>query len=195
MKRKVAFFGGSFDPPHLGHLRNIVDLSIHPEIDQVEVVICFEHPFKKLTLYRHRTELCYRAFRGMPNTNLNYIEQSLGGASYSLRTLQALQKKNPDWALRFVIGEDLVEEFKSWEGHEGIAEIAPLLVLPRDKYCSSTNIRDFIAKKDWNSVGKYVTPSVLAYLQGHPELYCADNAKALISEGVVEAKEKSDDPS
>lgn len=191
----VAVFGGSFDPPHLGHLRNVIDLAMHPEVDQIEVIICFEHPFKKLTPFMHRTEMCYRNFRGMARVNLNYIEQNLGGASYSLRTLQALKKKHSDWNLRFVIGEDLVEEFKNWEGQEGISELAPLLVLPRDQYCFSTKIRQLVVEKEWDKVGKYVTPSVLAYLQGHPELYCIDKAKLLISGSGEQPKEKSDERS
>lgn len=167
----VAIFGGSFDPPHLGHVKNVIDLLNNPEIDSIEILICFQQTGKNLSLFRHRAEMCYRTFSCFPRLSLNYLEQTLGGESSSIRSLEALAKKNPTWKMRFVIGADLVPTFDSWEGSEKIKELAPLIVMPRENSFSSSRLRDALRSQDWERLEKSMMPRPIAYLHDNPKLY------------------------
>jgi nicotinate-nucleotide adenylyltransferase len=131
-RRRVAFFGGSFNPPHVAHVLAVTYvLSVAP-IDEVIVVPVYQHPFaKELAPYEDRLEMCRLALGWLPRVQISTLEGELGGESRTLRTLEHLVTAHPDWSMRLLVGADVVADLPKWHRFERIAKIAPPIVLGR----------------------------------------------------------------
>jgi len=174
----VAVFGGSFNPPHVAHVMACALVLATQDVDRVLVVPTFQHPFAKaLAPYDDRVAMCELAMRPLHDVKVSRVEQELGGESRTLRTLQFLAARHPDWRLRLVIGADIVAETPKWFGFEAIAELAPPIVLGRAGFeaqgagpallpeVSSTVVRGSIAAGAWEEVGALVPRGVLGYVR------------------------------
>lgn len=172
----VAVYGGSFDPPHLGHVMVITHLLLNdPTIDEVMVVPCFQQAGKNLTDFRLRKDMCGEAFCWMNRVGVDSVEQYLGGESITLRTMQYLKSKWPEWNLRFVMGSDLLESCKTWDGWDELEKIAPPLPIgragvfleregaptPISPIVSSSIVRKLLAEGDYDAAQRYVPRGVL----------------------------------
>lgn len=177
MSHRVAFFGGSFNPPHIAHLFATVYVLSTADIDELLVVPVFIHPFDKpLAGFEHRLAMCQAAFGWVPGVTVSCVEQQLGGPSRTLRTLQHLQTTHPDWALRLIIGSDILHEAPRWSGFDRISAIAPPLVLPRPEAAgerglfpdvSSTRVRQLLGSGKFEEVRALLPAPVLRYIQHH----------------------------
>ena len=132
MSKRVAIYGGSFNPPHIGHVLAVTyALAAHP-IDEVLVVPCFVHPFsKELLPFSDRFAMCQLAMGWLPGVKISRVEADLGGESRTLRTLEVLAEQHPDWSMRFLVGSDILHDAPKWHGFARVCELAPLLVLGR----------------------------------------------------------------
>ena len=132
---RIALFGGSFNPPHLGHqLACTVALAAAaPPVDEVWLVPTFQHAFgKPLAPFADRVALCELMARPFgERVRVSRIEEELGGASYTLRTVRALLERRPGIELVIVIGADLVEERARWHGWAELRELVGFLVIGR----------------------------------------------------------------
>lgn len=180
MKQNVAIYGGSFDPPHLGHMMVVTHLLLNdPSIDLVWVVPCFQHADKNLTSFEHRVAMCVSTFRGLPRTIVSRIEEYLGGVSYSVRTIRHYADYKPDWNLRFIMGSDLKDQAPTWEGWETIARLAPPLYVgragispveagdptPISPIVSSTIVRKALSEQNYDEAERYLHRDVLTLIQ------------------------------
>ena len=167
--RRIAIFGGSFNPPHIGHtaiLRWLGDLGI---FDEVWVVPCFQHPFDKpLAPFEHRLEMCRLAFSkvGVP-LNVLQVERELGGKSRTVRTLEHLMEQNPDDTFRLVVGDDVTEDFEDWHDFDRIKQLVEVIKVPRGPKSpipdvSSTEIRRRM--KAGEQFRDMIEPEVAIYL-------------------------------
>lgn len=170
----IGVFGGSFDPPHVGHVLALHYLFSIGEVSQVIIVPVYDHALHKpLSSYDVRLRLCDAAFgfqsgalpperRDFPVT-VSRIERELPRPSYTLRTLRALRQRHAgdDW--RLIIGTDVLRETEKWHRFDEVAALAPPLILGRVGYphqsapigvlpeVSSTAIRKSIADGDAES--------------------------------------------
>ncbi|MCC6904007.1 MAG: nicotinate-nicotinamide nucleotide adenylyltransferase [Polyangiaceae bacterium] len=129
---RVAVFGGSFNPPHVAHVLAIAYVLACCDVDRVVVVPVFEHAFDKdLAPFEARVDLARVAFGWLPGVELSCIEQALPTPSYTLQTLEKLASIHPEWALRFVVGSDVLFERDKWRSFDRIEALAPLIVLGR----------------------------------------------------------------
>src|SRR5690606_16381153 len=116
---RVAVFGGSFDPPHVGHvLAAAWVLSTRP-LSRFLVMPAFDHAFGKvMASFLHRRRMAELAFADLSHVVVSDLEARLGGASYTVRTLERVREDYPGWEIHLVIGSDLVDQVASWhEGH------------------------------------------------------------------------------
>jgi nicotinate-nucleotide adenylyltransferase len=130
---RVALFGGSFDPPHVGHqLACLYVLSTYP-VDEVWMIPVFRHAFDKRSApFAHRVAMCELAAAAVgPRVKVCTIEQDLADKSYTLRTVRALMARHPEHELSLVIGTDLLKERERWYGWPELARLVPFLVLGR----------------------------------------------------------------
>jgi nicotinate-nucleotide adenylyltransferase len=176
----VGFFGGSFNPPHVAHVLACTLLRSVEGVDRVLVVPTFQHPFAKaLAPYEDRVRMCELAMAWLPGVEVSRIEETLGGESRTLRTIEHLASAHGDWILRLVIGADVLAEAPRWHGFDAITKIAPPIILGRAGTSatsavtqsatlpdvSSTRVRDAIARSSWSEVEPVVPRAVLAYIR------------------------------
>jgi nicotinate-nucleotide adenylyltransferase len=175
---RVAFFGGSFNPPHVAHVLAVAYALTTQDIDRVLVVPTFRHPFAKpLAPYDDRVEMCERAMAWMPRVEVSRVEEELGGESKTLRTLEHLKAAHADWSLRLLMGADLLAEAPRWFRFDAVRALAPPMVLGRYGVdtkdapppilpaISSTDVRAKIAAGDWEALAPLVPREVLAIIR------------------------------
>jgi nicotinate-nucleotide adenylyltransferase len=173
---RVAVFGGSFNPPHLGHVLACSYVLATEELDRVLVVPAYQHPFAKpLAPFDDRVAMCELALATLRGVEVSRVEEELGGESRTLRTLQHLSASHPDWQLHLVIGADVLGEAPRWFGFDAIAKLAPPIVVGRAGFpapqpgavlvpdVSSTHVRAAIAGGAWDEVARLVPRRVLEY--------------------------------
>jgi nicotinate-nucleotide adenylyltransferase len=173
---RVAVFGGSFNPPHVGHVLVCSLVLATEDLDRVLVVPTYQHPFAKpLAPFDDRVAMCELAMSSLRGVEVSRVEEELGGESRTLRTLEHLSAAHPDWRLRIVIGADVLAEAPRWFGFDAIAKLAPPIVVGRTGFdppqpgallvpdVSSTQVRAAIGRGAWDEVVGLVPRQVLAY--------------------------------
>lgn len=133
-RRKVALYGGSFDPVHCGHLAVIKHILNQGTIDQVYVIPSGRHPFKEDTLFTfsERMKLLESAVSSMDNVVLSALDEMTNDKSYTIDLVRAFRNEHPDDDLYFVIGEDLVTQLKSWKEYRTLLKEVKILVMSRE---------------------------------------------------------------
>jgi nicotinate-nucleotide adenylyltransferase len=176
----IAVFGGSFNPPHIAHLLAVTVVLARFDIDRLLVVPTYQHPFaKSLVPYEDRVKMCELAMGWIPRVEVSRVEETLGGESRTLRTLEHLKKESPDEPMRLVMGADIIVESNKWFGFDRIVELAPPIVLGRVGVAydgapppilpaiSSTDVRKKIAEGRFDELEEYLPKDVLAYVKSH----------------------------
>lgn len=129
---RVGVYGGSFNPPHIGHVLMVVWALSIGAVDEVCVIPCFQHPFaKELESFEDRLAMTERALAFLPGVHVSRVEAELGGESRTLRTLTYLQEQHPTWQMRLLLGADILADTHKWHGFEEVVALAPLLVAAR----------------------------------------------------------------
>ena len=131
-RSSVGLFGGSFNPPHLGHVLSIAYVLSAELVERVVAVPVFEHALgKNLVPFPERVAMARLAFEWLPRVEVSDIEQRLSTPSRTLSTVRALSAQHPDWDLRLLVGSDILGELPQWHAFPEIERRAPPLVLPR----------------------------------------------------------------
>jgi len=127
-----AIFGGSFDPPHVGHVLSASWVLATQPVDALLVVPVLEHAFGKgLSSFPHRRRMAELAFADLRRVRVTDLEARGGKPSYTVRTLRELRARHPSVELRLIVGSDLVDQIPSWREGERIGELAPPIVVGR----------------------------------------------------------------
>lgn len=132
-RKRVGIFGGSFDPPHIGHTAICRWLFDRDIVDELWVVPCFIHPFGKgLSPFDDRLLMCKLALYKLDyDIRVLDIEKRLGGVSYTLRTIEHLKAAHRSVRLKLVAGDDVRAQKEKWHGHDKIVELADIIEVPR----------------------------------------------------------------
>ncbi len=127
--KRVALFGGSFNPPHVGHLLVVTWILATRRADEVWVMPTAHHPFgKPLASFQDRVDLCRAAF---PQARVEEIEATLPPPSYTIHTVEALRAKHPDVAFSLVVGTDVLGDQKKWKDFDRLTTLVTLLPVRR----------------------------------------------------------------
>ena len=133
----IAIYGGSFNPPHIAHILLVHYLLEMQIVDEVYVVPVFQHALDKQSAQFHeRLSLCNLAFGSIPRVTVSEIESKLPTPSYTLRTLEALEKQRPEASWRLILGTDVLDEIHRWHRFEELTQKAPPLFISRQGYPS-----------------------------------------------------------
>lgn len=128
---RVAVYGGSFDPPHVGHALVAAWLRWTGRADEVWLLPAFDHAFgKEMAPFEARVAWC-EALAGAvgPWVKVCPVESELPTPSYTIATLRALRERHPGRRFRLVIGADNLESLPKWKDWAAIAaEFAPIVV-------------------------------------------------------------------
>lgn len=132
-QQKIAVFGGSFDPPHYGHVDIVKNLE--RIFDRVIVVPSYISPFKAEGAddAAARLKLCKKAFAS-DKTEVLSREIKKGGVSYSVDTAAFLAKKHKAARLTWVIGSEELAKLDEWHDIDRLKTLVDFLVVPRPRY-------------------------------------------------------------
>jgi nicotinate-nucleotide adenylyltransferase len=130
----VGILGGTFNPPHLGHLVCAQEAHEQLGLDVVELMPVAVPPHKEPgddPGPEHRLELCRRAVAGDERFAVSALEIERGGPSYTVATLRALHALHPEDQLTFIAGGDMARGLGSWREPEEILRLATFAVAER----------------------------------------------------------------
>ena len=132
---KIAVYGGSFDPPHLGHIEAAKTAARALAPDRFLIIPAGIPPHKALAegspTAAQRMELCRLAFAEVPGAELSDLELRREGKSYTCDTVRQLREEYPDAELCLVIGTDMLLSFEEWRSFRTLLENCTLAVLSR----------------------------------------------------------------
>ena len=132
---RIAVFGGTFDPIHVGHLVAAVNVRHELAIDTVLLVVA-NAPWQKegsraITPAEDRLAMVEAAVGEVPGLEASRLEIDRGGPSYTADTLEQVAAAYPGAELFTVVGADVADVLHSWERIERVAELSTLVVVNR----------------------------------------------------------------
>lgn len=131
----IAVFGGSFNPPHKGHLAAALAASRQLKPDEFLVIPDFQPPHKQLAEGspepEERLTLCRLAFAAVPNCTVSDLELRRGGKSYTADTLRHLRAARPEAELILLMGADMYCSLHTWYDAEYILRSVRIAVFQR----------------------------------------------------------------
>ena len=133
--RRIGILGGTFDPPHLGHLLIAETARVALGLESVLFIPAGEPWLKsgqRITPATHRLRMVQLAVADNPDFCVCDCEVRRSGASYTVDTLRELRGAYPDSAeWYFIVGSDVLDQFYLWKEPEGILELCRLAVIER----------------------------------------------------------------
>lgn len=186
MQQRLAFFGGSFDPPHLGHLRIIESALAELELDKLLIVPNFLNPFKEKFCFA--PDLRFQWLRILCLSLPQFISEKLEVLDYEIRqnaptptyqTLQFIQQfydLSPEDKIYLLIGADNVESLHLWQNFPLLQKSVEFVIIPRKgfgiprefrilPFCkldiSSTQIRKKLKSKDCGDLSRLIPQPIL----------------------------------
>lgn len=132
---RIGLFGGTFDPPHTGHLVAAQDAMASLGLDHIVFIPAAVPPHKRerpLTAAPVRAAMVAAAIAGNDSFSMDELELRRNGPSYTVDTLRAYRTRHPDAALFLLIGADQYAEMQTWKAPDAIVRLATLAVLDRE---------------------------------------------------------------
>lgn len=133
---KKCIFGGTFDPPHIGHLLIAQTICEAENFDRIIFVPAFKNPHKTRDVtssVEHRIEMLESAVEGNPHFEISDVEIKRGGISYSIDTIRYIKESQglERDELYFLIGSDILKNFPKWNQPQAILEECRVIVAIR----------------------------------------------------------------
>lgn len=131
---RLGIFGGSFDPPHIGHLLAAVDAFEALSLDTLIFVPAAVQPLKAglATAAAHQRLAMVRLLVGAdPRFAVDSVEIDRAGLSYTVDTLETFAQRFPSAERFFLVGEDAMAAFSAWKAPQQIMRLAQVVILRR----------------------------------------------------------------
>ena len=132
---RLGVFGGTFDPPHYGHLMVAQDAVERLSLHRLLFLVAGHPPHKVnqiLSPPRVRVEMTRAAVDGNPSFEVSEVEMGRKGPTYTVNTLRHFRSAYPKAEIFFLLGSDQLAEFHEWQEPEGIASLATLVAVGRN---------------------------------------------------------------
>ena len=132
--RRIGVYGGTFDPPHLGHLIIASETRLALELDEIVFVPAGQPPHKdpsRVSLAADRLAMLRLAIGDDPRFRIDTLEIERSGQSWTAATLTELTTRDPDAALWFLMGSDSLAALHTWRDPERIVAMARIAVAAR----------------------------------------------------------------
>lgn len=131
----IGVFGGTFDPPHIGHLVAAVDVRFRLGLDRVMLVVANE-PWQKvgdraMTPAADRLAMVSAAVEGVRGIEASALEIERGGTTYTADTLTQLASLHPHDELHLVLGQDTAAGLSTWERLDEVRSRSRIVVVTR----------------------------------------------------------------
>jgi nicotinate-nucleotide adenylyltransferase len=132
-RRRVGLLGGSFDPPHRGHIE-IAELA-RKELGLDEVVLMVAgDPYQKTTHASpsDRLRMTQLAAANLDGISVSSMEVERPGPSYTVDTVEQLLREDPDQELWLILGADALSKIKTWHRWQDLLRLVRVGVVPRE---------------------------------------------------------------
>lgn len=142
--RKIAVFGGTFNPIHNGHIHLAKRFADLLGAEKILVIPTRVPPHKRargLASASDRLAMCRLAVEGDVRFEVSDLEVRRGGPSYTADTLRELRKRDPDAELYLITGEDMFVTLEQWHEPETIFSLATVCAAPRNSAGSTALLR------------------------------------------------------
>jgi len=139
----TGILGGTFDPPHVAHLIIAEFVRQELSLDRIVFVPAAVPPHKRdarITPADHRLEMVRLAISGNPAFEVDDIELRRQGISYTVDTLEELNRRHPGDTLILLIGEDNLIDFRSWKNPDRILRLARVVAMTRPGFTAGPHI-------------------------------------------------------
>lgn len=132
---RLGVFGGTFDPPHIGHLVAAAEAGHALDLDRVLLVVAND-PWQKrgerhISAASDRLSMVRAAVRGVRGLEASDREITRGGSSYTVETLTELREDDPGGERFLILGGDAAAGLGTWERFEEIPALATLVLVDR----------------------------------------------------------------
>ncbi len=148
-RRRLGVFGGTFDPPHVGHLVTALNVGYALGLDEVLIVVAHV-PWQKegtrpLTPSEDRLAMVEAAVAGVPGLSASRVEIDHGGPSFTADTLHDLHTAEPGATLFTILGDDAASGLTTWQRWEEVVEQSRLVVVDRPgEPCGLPDVAEWI---------------------------------------------------
>lgn len=206
---RIGIFGGSFNPPHLGHILAVREFQKKLSLDRVLLIPAATPPHKTLTANspdaNHRLRMTRLAAADLPYAEVSDVELRREGASYTADTLDELRMIYPDDELFLLMGTDMFLSFEMWYHPERIAAQATVAVAHRsadnaqqlrncaEKLKQTLHLETALIENEYlphsstsvramlafQAAEEYLSPAVLDYIQKNDLYFSRDDLKNL----------------
>lgn len=125
MQQRIGIFGGTFDPPHLGHMILAAEAVDQLHLDRLLWVLTPDPPHKRgcrIASWEDRLQLVMAALGDDPAFELSRVDIDRPGPHYTLDTVRLLAQANPDAALIYLIGGDSLHDLPNWHQPQAFLE-------------------------------------------------------------------------
>ena len=159
MKKRVGIFGGTFNPPHVGHIEAAKAFVKKAELDILIIMPAFIPPHKEYISSvncNERLEMCKIAFKNVDKAQVSDLEISRGGKSYTYLTLQELSDDESE--LFFLCGTDMILSMDTWKCPEIIFSLSNICYIRRESDAKFTELIDQKCKLYNEKFGANVIP-------------------------------------
>lgn len=132
---RIGILGGTFDPPHIGHLVVAVNVRHELHLDRLLLVVARE-PWQKvgtrpISPAEERLAMVRLAAARTPGVEVSTIELERPGPTYTVDTLRELRALHPGAALYLIVGTDVADGLDTWHEHDTVRRLAELVVVQR----------------------------------------------------------------
>lgn len=135
MVERLGVLGGTFDPPHIGHLLaglySFEAISLDRLLFMVANVPWQKVPQRSISSAEHRLAMVEAAIAGYPGFEVSALEIQRGGESYTADTLGELRARHPSAELYLIMGADAAAGIPTWQRPDRVAELATVVVVDR----------------------------------------------------------------
>ena len=148
-RKKVCLFGGTFDPPHIGHLLVAQTIIEAENFDKIVFIPTFKTPQKNnITDIKDRLAMLRMGVTSNPNFEISELEIQRGGTSYTIDTVRDY-KSDQDYDSRelyYLIGSDSLQTFHTWKEPREVLDECQVIVALRPGFRPS-DISNWILRK------------------------------------------------
>ncbi|MDZ4662616.1 MAG: nicotinate (nicotinamide) nucleotide adenylyltransferase [Pseudomonadota bacterium] len=133
--KKIGIFGGTFNPPHFGHINSVLTVSKRLNLEKIFVVPANKNPLRKTAVEaspEQRLGMTQAAFHDYSDlAEVTDCEIKRKGKSYTIDTIKEIQKKNPGAEVYLICGLDALDRFDKWKDFAAILKKVNLVVTSR----------------------------------------------------------------
>ncbi|WP_050180953.1 nicotinate-nucleotide adenylyltransferase [Domibacillus robiginosus] len=140
--KKAGILGGTFNPPHVGHLIAANEVLHALDLDEIRFMPNSLPPHKKLAGHvedEHRLHMTELAIEENPSFQIETIEIERAGVSYTIDTMRELIKREPDTSFYFIIGADMIEYLPKWRDIDELSRLVTFVGVKRPGYSTNSS--------------------------------------------------------